>query len=238
MHKMYIGGVFMRMKKISSRIAFVFVIFGLLSLLFVIVFDKSFAYQLELYSESEVVNRLNYEVNNIILDVLSESDVSYGTVITTEQNDIGEITCIRADMLVVNKLKNSLDSRITEICASDEEYEAKIPVGNLVGGGLLYGKGFDITVKFRPIGIVNTRMTGKLHEAGINQTIYSISFDININAAVVYPFRYREIPIKIETIISETVIVGNVPEAYTYFNMEGEMSPEEIQGYIEDFKAE
>ena len=85
---------------------------------------------------------------------------------------------------------------------------------------------------------VNTRMTGKLQDSGINQTIYTISFDVNIRAAVVFPFRYREIPIKIENVISETVIIGAVPESYTYFNMEGEMTPEEMQGYVEDFKAE
>lgn len=235
---MCIGGVYIVMKRLTKRIALIFVFFGFICLFFVFMFDKSFAYQLELYSESEVVNTLNREVNNIIYDVLNESGISYDSIIKTEQNDVGEVTCVRADMVIVNKLKNQLDSKIAEICECEEDFEAKIPIGNLIGGGILYGKGFDITVKFRPIGVVNTRMSGKLHDAGINQTIYSISFDININSAVVYPFRYREIPIKIETVVSETIIVGAVPEAYTYFNMEGEMSSEEIQGYVADFKAE
>ncbi len=238
MHNMYSGGVFMKKKKFAKYMVVFFMVFGIVSVTFIIIFDKSFAYQLELYSKREVVNTLNREVNNAILDVFEESGLSYNKIISVEKNEIGEIICVKADMVTVNALKNTLDSRIATICECYRNFEAKIPIGNLVGGGLLYGKGFDIGVKFRPIGEANTKMTGELYNAGINQTIYRISFDININAAVVFPFRYLEIPIKIETVVAETIIVGDVPESYTYFNMEGEMSPENIQGYIEDFKAQ
>ncbi len=238
MHIMYIGVIFLKKKKLAKCMAVIFVIFGIISILFIIIFDKSFAYQLELYSKREVVNTLNREVNNVILEVLAESEISHDNIISVETGIDGKISCVKADMLSVNKLKNMLDTRIASLCECEDSFEAKIPVGNLVGAGLLYGKGFDISVKFRPIGEANTRMTGYLSESGINQTIYRIAFDININAAVVFPFRYNEIPIRIETVVSETVIVGDVPESYTYFKMEGDMSAEDIQGYIEDFKAE
>lgn len=238
MHKMYIGGAFMKKRIIAKFFVVIIILIMILLLIFIIVFDKSFAYQLELYSCSAVTNTLNREVNNIIYDVLDNSGITYDRIISVEYDGLKEIACVKADMLTVNKLKSSLDSKISRLCSSGKEYEAKIPVGNLIGGGLLYGKGFDVTVKFKPIGEVNTRMTGKLQDSGINQTIYTISFDVNIRAAVVFPFRYREIPIKIENVISETVIIGAVPESYTYFNMEGEMTPEEMQGYVEDFKAE
>lgn len=235
---MYTGGVVLKKRKISKYIFLVFLLFGMVSILFIIVFDKSFAYQLEVYSEREVVNMINREVNSIIYEEIQQSGVTYGNIVTVDKNDIGEITCVKADMLTVNQLKNKIDIRIADIYESKDSFQARIPVGNLLGGGLLYGKGFDITVKFRPIGDAETKMTGVLNEAGINQTIYRIAFDANITTAVVFPFRYIEIPVEIETVVSETVIIGDVPQSYTYFNMEGEMSAESIQGYIEDFKAE
>jgi len=228
----------MKGKRIKRTIALIFILIGVLSLLFMIIFDKSFAYQLELYSKSEVVNTLNREVNNIILNTLQEDNISQEELLSVEYNDVGDITCVRADMLTVNRLKNSLDSKISTLCKENGTFEARIPVGNLVGGGLMYGKGFDISVRFRPIGQVNSRMTGTLCEAGINQTVYRIAFDINVDAAIVFPFRYIEIPIRIETVVSETVIVGSVPESYTYFSMDGDMTAQDIQGYVEDFKAE
>lgn len=236
---MYTGGVVLKKKKITKYIFILFLIFGVISILFIIVFDKSFAYQLEVYSKREVVNMINREVNSIIIDEIGKSGFTYGSIISVDRNELGEITCVKADMLAVNQLKNKIDIRIADIYESKESFQARIPVGNLIGGGLLYGKGFDIVVKFRPIGEANTRMTGVLNEAGINQTIYRISFDANITTAVVFPFRYVEIPVKIETVVSETVIIGDVPQSYTYFNMEGEeMSAEALQGYVEDFRAE
>lgn len=225
-------------KRLIRYMAISFVVFGIVSVIFIIIFDKSFSYQLELYSKREAVNTINREVNNVILEELRNSDLTYSSLITVEKDKNGEIACINANMVEVNKLKNLLDYRIAEICECDNEFGAKIPVGNLVGGGLLYGKGFDINVKFRPIGEANTRMTGGLTEAGINQTIYRISFDININVAIVFPFRYIEIPMRIETVVAETVILGEVPQSFTYFNMQGDVTDEEFQGFIEDFKAE
>lgn len=225
-------------KRLIRYMAISFVVFGIVSVIFIIIFDKSFSYQLELYSKREAVNTINREVNNVILEELRNSDLTYSSLITVEKDKNGEIACINANMVEVNKLKNLLDYRIAEICECDNEFGAKIPVGNLVGGGLLYGKGFDINVKFRPIGEANTRMTGGLTEAGINQTIYRIAFDININVAIVFPFRYIEIPMRIETVVAETVILGEVPQSFTYFNMQGDVTDEEFQGFIEDFKAE
>lgn len=225
-------------KRIIKCIAILIVVFGTVSVIFLIMFDKSFSYQLEMYSKREAVNTINREINEVILEELSESGITYSSLINSEKNNNGEITCINANMVEVNKLKNKLDLKIAEICECDNEFGAKIPMGNLVGGGLLYGKGFDIKVKFRPIGEANTRMTGGFTEAGINQTIYRISFDANINIAIVFPFRYIEIPIKIETVIAETVILGKVPESFTYFNMEGEITDEEFQGFVEDFRVE
>ncbi|MBR5308700.1 MAG: sporulation protein YunB [Clostridia bacterium] len=214
------------------------IIFAIVSIAFIIIFDRSFSYQLEQYSKREVVNTINREVNGIILEELTSSDLSYNKIVTVERDSIGKASYVKADMLVVNKLKNILDMRIADICECRNAFEASIPVGNLVGGGLMYGKGFDVVVKFKPIGEASTKMTGKLVDSGINQTIYRISFETKINAAVVFPFRYIEVPIRIETVVSETVIIGEVPESFTYFNMEGEMTGDELMGYVQDFKAD
>ena len=233
-----IRGDFLKMKRFK-KVSIVFIIlFCILSGAFIIIFDRSFAYQLEIYSKREVVNTINQEINFAIINAIEESDISYDKIISLDKSASGGVSCVRADMLIVNKLKNEIDIRIADICECNESYEAKIPVGNLLGGGLLYGKGFVITVKFKPIGEANSRMTGELKNSGINQTIYRISFDVNVDAAVVFPFRYIEIPVKIETVISETVIIGEVPESYTYFRTEGNVSNEELQGYVQDFKAE
>lgn len=237
MHIMCIGGAFMKKKKFAIIIAIICCIFSVVAVVIVVVFDSRFAYQLEIYAKNFAVNRINVDVNSAVLTQLQNSDITYAEFITAEKDEQGSISAISSDMVKINLLKNNLDKTISELCQSDSQYEAKIPIGNLIGGSIFYGRGFKITVKFRPIGEVNTRMTGELVEAGINQTIYRISFDINVNVAIVFPFRYVEVPVKVQTVIAETIIVGDVPESFTYFRIDGNVDGEDMMGYVQDFKA-
>ena len=145
---------------------------------------------------------------------------------------------VGADMIEVSALKSRLELAISEICESLDYYYLDIPVGNLVGDGIFYGRGFDITVKFKPIGYSDARMRGELATVGINQSIYRISFDTIARVGVVFPFKYVEIPVEVENVLTETVSLGEVPQSFTHFDLEGDITPQEFQGYVEDYMAE
>ena len=80
-------------------------------------------------------------------------------------------------------------------------------------------------------------MSGEFREAGINQTLYKISFNVLTEVAIVFPFKYIEIPLECQTIIAETIIVGDVPDSFTHFELNGDITPQEFQGYVEDYMA-
>lgn len=227
----------MRKRFLVKILVIIIITFPAVTISAFVIFDKSFTYQLELYSKKAAVNAINKNVNSIILEELSKDGLNYDNIIRVEKNNDGNTSFVKADMIAVNKIKNKLDLRIASLCECDDIFVTKIPIGNLFGHGLLHGKGFDIKVRFRPIGDSSTKMTGALIDSGINQTIYRISFKTQINIAIVFPFKYIETPVIFETVICETVIVGDVPEAFTYFNMEGDITSDEFQGYIEDFRA-
>ena len=161
-----------------------------LAVIFLILYDKSYAYQLEIYAKNEAKNRLNNEINRMILEEIDLSKITYEDIISFEKNSEGNILCVNANMTTVNILKNKLDIRISELCSNNKFYEAEIPVGNLFGGGLVYGKGFNVTVRFRPIGESTTKISVHLKDCGINQSLYRVSCDIDIKAAFLLPFIY------------------------------------------------
>lgn len=240
MHKMYIGGVFLKktIKKASRIISLVLVIVCVLSTMFFIIFDKCLGYQIEFYAKQVTINRISSEVNKAVISEMEKSGISYEKIIHIEKSDEGEISGIRADMVQVNILKNKLEICVSQVCSKNEYYEVEIPVGNFFGRGIFYGKGFKIKIKFRPLASASTKMTGEFVEAGINQTIYRISFDVNTDAVVVFPFRYVEVPINCETVIAETIIVGDVPDSFTHFDLQGDITSQDFQGYVEDYMAE
>ncbi len=204
----------------------------------IILFDKSLSYQLQIYSKQIALNRISSEINKAIYEELSEAQITYDTIMKTENDINGRLTAVKADMIAVNILKNKLDIAVSEVCTRDESYEMKIPIGNILGNSFFYGDGFDISIKFRPVGRAVTNMSGNFTETGINQTLYRVSFDVDVDVAIVFPFRYVEIPLQIETVIAETVIVGEVPDSFTHFDLNGDITSQDFQGYVEDYMAE
>ena len=204
----------------------------------IIIFDKSLSYQLELYSKQIAINKISSEISNAIYEELSRTHITYDSIMKTENDINGRLTALKADMISVNILKNKLDIAVSEVCSRDTYFEMKIPIGNILGNSFLYGDGFDIGIKFRPVGRAVTNMSGDFKETGINQTLYRVSFDVDVEIAIVFPFRYVEVPLKIETVIAETVIVGEVPDSFTHFDLNGDITSQDFQGYVEDYMAE
>lgn len=227
-----------RFKKLFLFLSILLLLITVISAVIFIYFENNLASQLEIYARQAASNKIGSAVNIAVISELEKAGITYDSIIDIDKDDIGKITAVRADMIAVNLVKNRLDVAVSELCGKDEHYELRIPVGNLFGSSFLYGKGFDVSVSFRPLGAARTRMSGSFDEAGMNQTIYRISFEVSADTAIVFPFNYIEIPVECETIIAETIIVGDVPESFTHFDLQGDITSQDFQGYVEDYMAE
>lgn len=214
-----------------------FLIIVLSAILF-IYFQNNLASQIEVYARQAALNKIGSAVNIAVISELEDAGITYDSIIDIEKDNNGRITSVRADMMSINLIKSRLDVAVSVFCENTSDFELKIPVGNLFGSAILYGKGFDISVHFKPLGAARTRMTGAFSEAGMNQTLYRIAFEVSADTAIVFPFNYIEIPVECETIIAETIIVGDVPESFTHFDLQGDITAQDFQGYVEDYMAE
>lgn len=202
-------------------------------------FDKSFSYQMELYASDYAEKYVDSIVNRAVLASLEEADGGKGlsSLTHTFTDSEGRVASVSADMTAVTLLKAKIDKTLADELMKDGGFTVYIPVGNVLGGHLFYGKGRGIPIRIFPGTEVRTKMSGGLCEVGINQSLYRISFDVLTNARIVYPFHYRDSETRCEVVLSETVIVGKVPEAYTEFNLNGDVSGTDLQGYAEDYRA-
>ena len=67
-----------------------------------------------------------------------------------------------------------------------------------------------------PIGSVVCRFISNFETAGINQTVHKIYVNIKASVGVVMPLSSRNFSAEQQVLISESVIVGQVPEVYLY----------------------
>lgn len=156
-------------------------------------------------------NILNEELANVLKEYSYKDAV---TVIKTDENNI-----LKTDVEVINSISSDLGSKITNRLRQVENEKIKIPAGAILGNKYLSGFGPGINIFIMPSGTVATEIKTEFKAQGINQTVYRIYLEIVCNEKILTSYKTIDTQIVNQVLLVETVIVGNVPEAY--YNLEG-----------------
>ena len=154
-------------------------------------------------------------MNSAIADVVINSIV-YEDLVNIITDELGNISMIQANALEINNLSKDL-AQTTEI--KIEEYGrsgVSIPLGSFTGIPLFVGRGPKLKLKVNPIGSVNCSFLSQFESAGINQTNHKIYLKISADVGVVLPLLSTKYNTTRQVLISESIIVGQVPEVYLY----------------------
>ena len=76
---------------------------------------------------------------------------------------------------------------------------------------MLSSKGPEINVSIKPISIVEYKIKSEFIGEGINQTLHRISIVFNTVITCLAPFHESSVTIETEMVLSETLIIGKVP---------------------------
>lgn len=167
---------------------------------------------------SDATDRITSAVSEIVEEKMREPALDYGYFVTFEKDQNGQIAAIVTDMVRVNILSSELLKAIVH--ASDQgALNLSIPLGNLLGSGLLLGKGPDVPVEVTMLTSSYVDFRNELVAAGINQTKHQLLLEIVVDVDVLLPWEILSTRVVTEVLVSETVIIGDVPD--TYLNMGG-----------------
>lgn len=166
---------------------------------------------IEVKCEALAVKAMNNAIGDIVMDT-----VIYDDIINIINDDSGNIALIKANSLEINEISKGL-SQATEIYINDFGNKGiSIPIGNFTGIPLLAGIGPSINLKVKPVGAVVCRFSSKFETAGINQTNHKIYLTISTSVSTVLPLVSSSIKAEQQVLISESIIIGKVPEVYLY----------------------
>lgn len=168
------------------------------------------------------VTRVENTVNRIVSEAVNESitsgKISYDRLTSFEKDADGHITAVYSNMAAFNQLQAEiLDvvlARIEQVSAR----ELSIPVGSLTGSPLLAGRGPRIRVRMESIGSSSAEFQNQFETGGINQTRHQIILKLNVSVGILLPGFTTTTSVSNAVTVAETVIVGSVPESYTYFH--------------------
>ena len=179
--------------------------------------------------------RASNTVNRIVVEAVSEAirngEIDYGVLVEFEKDSSGHVTALKSNMAAFNRLQASISDDILHRLSEVATTTLSIPVGTLTGSSLLAGRGPLIRVKMQSVGSTTASFRNTFSSAGINQTRHQILLDVNVNISILLPGFRTSTKVSNEITVAETVIVGSVPENYTYFSTH----PDEIGGYAEEY---
>ena len=186
--------------------------------------------------ESLATTRVSNTVNRIIFEAVNEAiqngDISYERLISLEKDSEGKITAVHSNMAAFNRLQAQILDIILAKIDQVSARELSIPIGTLTGSALLAGRGPRIRVRMESVGSSTARFNNKFESAGINQTKQQISLEVEVSVAILLPRFTTATKVSTAVTVAETVIVGAVPDTYTYFSTTPDTYEEDLKDYI------
>lgn len=170
-------------------------------------------------------------INNAVTELMNEDGLSYSDIVSFEKTDNGEISALKTNMAELNRVKTALTGRVLENVMNISVEEIAIPLGSLTSTEFLSARGPDIPVKIVTARTVAVDFLNDFTDAGINQTIHRIYVDISMEMSIMSAGRTVTVEVSSQYCLAETVIVGGVPDSYTYFS-EVDSAEEAAENYF------
>ena len=161
-------------------------------------------------------------VNNAITARLLDGSLSYTELIHLEKDASGNITALTTDMAQINALQAMITNEVLAYVGALGETRMRIPLGNIIGGSWLSGRGPGIGFRVVTLGNPSATFSNEFLTAGINQTKHQIMLDISIQVNILVPGHATQETISTQMLVAETVIVGEVPNVFGQFQLGGE----------------
>ncbi len=151
-------------------------------------------------------------VNAAVGTALAESS-SY---VIVERNEAGDPEAVHTDAAALNALRTRLLSRLQD--ALNGPLSLNVPVGSFTGVALFNGRGFSVPLTLQVEISVDLSFETEFASAGINQSCHRVTMTVRTRGVS----QSRRFPAEMETetstVLAETVLVGNVPNAALYHN--------------------
>ncbi len=166
---------------------------------------------------ASATDEITLAVNDIVSAMMSQGELDYSNLVTLEKDEQGNITALITNVSVINTVQSELTNRIVEHFFATDITPVSIPLGSLIGGAILSGRGPRVTFDILSVTNVATDFRHEFSSAGINQTRHQIMMDVEVTFGILLN-RYRDYDtVLTEVSIAETVIVGKVPDTYASF---------------------
>lgn len=150
-------------------------------------------------------------VNEVLIVSLS-NNIKYSDLVIIEKDNNGDISLISANSYKLNIISQEIAKDSAVLLESKLKKGTPVSLMAFTGIDAFSGYGKTIFVKNLTVSNVICKFNSKFTSMGINQTLHEIYVDVICNVNINLPFNNKSVECVIPVLISETILVGKVPE--------------------------
>ena len=154
-------------------------------------------------------------INRVVSEELMNENVEYKDIVNIERAADGKILAINTNAKLANLLKSNISAKVQREISELETRKVLIPLGTLTGTEILNGRGPNIPLKITMSGNIVTELKSNFFSAGINQTNHQIFLNVSTKIFALIPGYPVNTAIETNVLVTETVIVGEIPRYYS-----------------------
>lgn len=194
----------------------------ILCILFFMIIDRGIKPTIIAMSEAKVEYIAILAMNNAVSKILG-TNVKYTDLTDVLTDKDGKISMIQFNTILINTLARDTSTLAQNEIRTLGEQGITIPLGSITRSKILAGMGPNIKVRMIPVGSVSTDFSDEFNQAGINQTRHRIFLTLRTQVRIVVPLGSNIIDVSTRVPITETIIVGDVPQTYVNVQNEDQM---------------
>lgn len=206
---------FNKMRKLQKKklalLAFIVIIISSI-ISYVIAVYPIFQASCKTRANSVATTIANYEVNKVM------ELYNYEDLINVEKDSNGRITLVSAKIVPINNIVSEIVANIQKNIDEKGTEKIYINLGKISGITILSYIGPTFTIELERAGNIDAKITSEFEDVGINQTVHKINLNLNCTISILTPFEIIKDTIDTKILLTETVIVGEVPSAYYNFD--------------------
>jgi len=142
------------------------------------------------------------------------SNIKYTDFVNVLTDKNGNVAMLQANTMKMNDLAAQVSDMAQETIRSKGDEGIDIPLGTITGSKLLAGMGPKIRIRIISFPAVSTDFDSELVSSGINQTRHKIYLTLRARIRIAIPLNTADIDVESRVPVTETIIVGDVPQTY------------------------
>lgn len=164
-------------------------------------------------ASSKAIQIVNKQVEKVM------EGYSYNQLMEMEKDGNGNVIFMKSNTVLINQITSKIISNIQNEFDKMPTIMVFINYGSVSGIRVLRNVGPKFDIELEAAGGINTQLKSEFQSAGVNQTIHRIYLDISTSVSILTPVGCFGKDVESKVLLTEAVIVGNVPD--TYYHLEG-----------------